>query len=160
MFYHKLNFKKGFTLLELLIVVGIIGLLAAVIMGSVNSGSTRGKNAAIKKNLANARTQAEVFYNTNTSAVLSYTNVCTNGMVGGAQGVGALVLGGAQARGFSAYSINAIGNTTNAVCNHSSNAWAAQVPLLGGGFWCVDSTNQSKEVPASVITATNDYSCN
>ena len=154
-----LKVSKGFTLIELLVVVGIIGVLAAVVVASLNSANSRGKNAAVKSNLNNARTQAEVFYNTNTVANLTYTNVCTNGAVGGVEGIGALLLASAKARGFSNYSINAIGTTTNAVCNHSANAWAAQVPLLGGGFWCVDSSNLSIEVASSRITTTTDYSC-
>ncbi len=154
-----LKVSKGFTLIELLVVVGIIGILASIVFVSLNSANSKSKNAAVKANLNNARTQGEVFFNTNTAANLTYNNVCTNGVVGGAQGIGPLVLASAKAVGFSNYNVNDIGNSNTVVCNHSANAWAAQVPLLGGGFWCVDSSNLSIEVPASEITATDDYSC-
>lgn len=158
----KLNFKKGFTLIELLVVISIIALIAAVIVASLNTGSQKGKNAAIKKNLANARTQAEVFYNGNTAANLSFTNVCSTGIVGGVQGIGALVVGAAKARGFSDtdYFINATGTASNAVCNWSASAWAAQVPMLGGGFWCVDSTNKSAQNGSNSLSSGTDYTCN
>jgi len=162
MFYNKLNFKKGFTLIELLVVVAIIGILAAVVLSALSNSRSKGANGGIKNNLNNARTQAEVFYNTNTASNLTYNNVCTDGTVGAAKAIGSLVLGAAKARGFSVadYDINAVGAADNAVCNWSANAWAAQVPLVGGGFWCVDSDNQSKQVASSVITTTTDYSCN
>jgi prepilin-type N-terminal cleavage/methylation domain-containing protein len=189
MFYHKLNFKKGparnathnvaggpariatskavaggFTLIELLVVVAIIGVLAAVIVASLNSGSQKGKNAGVKSNLANARTQAEVFYNTNTAANLSYTNVCnTAGIIGGVSNIYPLVLGAARATGLTTVFVNSSGGSVSgvgrAVCNNTANVWAAQVPLLGGGFWCVDSNNQSKEVATNAIASATDYSC-
>lgn len=55
----------GFTLIELLVVIAIIGILASVILASLNSARTKGNDAAIKSNLANARIQAELFYDTN-----------------------------------------------------------------------------------------------
>jgi len=170
----KLNFKKGstriatskdvaggFTLIELLVVVAIIGILAAIVLAALSDGREKGGNAGIKNNLNSARTQAEVFYNTNTAEVFSYNGVCTNGTVGGVQGIGALIIGAAKARGFSVadYDIDAAGDADNAVCNDNSDAWVAQVPLIGGGFWCVDSNNESAQFGNTVVSANNDYSC-
>lgn len=156
----KLNFKKGFTLIELLVVVAIIGVLSAIVLFTLNSGSTKGKNAGIKSNLAGARTQAEVFYNTNTVANLTFTNVCTNGAVGGVQGIGAAVLAAAKVTGLSVFVQDAIGSTSTATCNDSAGAWAAEAPLVGGGMWCVDSTNKSIQTAGTSLSATNDYTCN
>ena len=81
--------NKGFTLLELLVVVVIIGILAAITMAIMSDARKKGGDAGVKSNLMSARSQAEVFFNINTVAPLSYTNVCTNsGAIGGALPVG------------------------------------------------------------------------
>lgn len=173
MFHHKLNFKKGpariatskavaggFTLIELLVVVAIIGVLAAIVLFALNGGNAKGKNAAIKSNLSGARTQAEVFFNTNTVANLTFTSVCTNGAVGGVQGIGAAVLSAAKTSGLSVFANDVAGSTTTATCNDSASNWAAEVPLVGGGMWCVDSANKSIQTAGSSLSSGTDYTCN
>jgi prepilin-type N-terminal cleavage/methylation domain-containing protein len=140
------NFKKnrGFTLIELLVVVAIIGILATVVIVALTDSRTKGADGTVKSQLLHARSQAEVFFNTNTVAVLSYTNVCTNGLVGGIQGIGAQILYSARAVGLAAYTINGTGTLTTATCNSNASAYAAEVPLKSGGMWCIDSTGKSK----------------
>ncbi len=61
---NKISIRKsrGFTLIELLVVVAIIGILASVVLASLNSARTKGKGAAIKSNLKNMIGQAELAY--------------------------------------------------------------------------------------------------
>lgn len=152
---------RGFTLIELLVVVVIIGVLATIVVASLNSASKKGKDAGIKSNLVDARAQGEIFYNTNTVNPLSYIDVCTNGVVGGAQGIGAAVYAATQAAGLANFTNDAASSISQAVCNDdpSGAAWASEVPLRQGGFWCVDSTNASKYKATSGLTAGNDYVC-
>ena len=65
---------RGFTLIELLVVIAIIGILASVVLASLNSARDKGADAAIKSNLNNARAQAELYYDSNSR---TYTTVCT-----------------------------------------------------------------------------------
>jgi len=149
----KINFKKGFTLIELLVVVAIIGILTSIIIASTSTARKKGIDAAVKSNLAAMRNQGEIFYNTNTAAPNSYSNVCTNGKVGGALGVGAGVLTAAKANKLSSYGINTTGTLTTATCNDSTNAWAAEVPLTTAGLmWRADSTSASKQETTSIGT--------
>lgn len=56
------NHREGFTLIELLVVVAIIGVLASVVLASLNSAREKGTAAAIKSNLKNMGAQAELAY--------------------------------------------------------------------------------------------------
>ncbi|MFA5840697.1 MAG: type II secretion system protein [Candidatus Paceibacterota bacterium] len=157
---NKLNLKKGFTLLELLVVIAIIGILSAVIFAALNSARNKGGDAGVKSNLRNAMSQAEIFYNTNTAAANTYTNVCTNGVVGTAQGIGVHVLAAAKANGYSSYTMDGTGTPTTATCNDNATAWAAEVPLKSLGAnqtWCVDSLGKSKQENNATIGA--GYAC-
>ncbi len=150
--------NRGFTLLELLVVVAIIGILSAVVVSALNSARNKGGDAAVQANLKNAISQGEIFYGTNAVAINTYTNVCTNGVVGGANGVGAFVLAAAKANGLVSYDIDPVspgGTLTTATCNDSASAWAAEVPLkYMSGMWCVDSAGVSRQETTSILTGT------
>ena len=71
--------NKGFTLIELLVVIAIIGILASVVLASLNSARDKGANASIKSNLVNMRAQAAlVFDDSNPN---SYETLCSNSNV-------------------------------------------------------------------------------
>ncbi|MGH7249669.1 MAG: type II secretion system protein [Minisyncoccia bacterium] len=148
----KKKLSRGFTLLELLVVVAIIGLLTSVVLISLTSARNKGADAGVKSNLVNAMSQAEVFYNTNTALPGTYTNVCAVGPVGGTSTIYALVTAAAKAAGLSSYTADTTGTLTTATCNDSASAWAAEVPLksVANSMWCVDSTGKSKEESASI----------
>ncbi len=151
---------RGFTLIELLVVIAIIGMLSAVVLGSLNTARNKGADAAIKGNLSGARSQAELFYDSNT---YSYAGVCAGT---GTNVIGPLVLAGAKASGLATYLNNTGGGTiSNAVCNDvaqvgsTPSAWSAQVRLKQGGVFCIDSTGLAVSSTVSLITSAADYSC-
>lgn len=158
----KKTYSSGFTLIELLVVIAIIGILASVVLASLNSARNKGADAAIKASLTNARAQAELFYDTGTT----YEGVCAVPGVGGTS-IGNMILGAAQklAAGATvgadavAFAYSATGAAGAAVCHDTAAGWAAIVslksPTTTSSGWCVDSTGAAKEatvLAASAIT--------
>ncbi|HZS42641.1 MAG TPA: type II secretion system protein [Candidatus Paceibacterota bacterium] len=134
------KFTKGFTLIELLVVIAIIGILASVVLASLNTARSKGTDAAIKSNLANGRAQAAIYYDGSGN---SYVGVCT-----AATGTQPMVLAAAKAAGIASVGTGAYTSTT-AVCHDSASGWAAMVPLknptTAGNGWCVDASGASAE---------------
>ncbi|MEK7604311.1 MAG: type II secretion system protein [Patescibacteria group bacterium] len=64
---QRQNGKRGFTYIELLVTVAIIGTLSAVVLVSVRTAQLQSADAAIEANLATVQVQAEVFFDTNTN---------------------------------------------------------------------------------------------
>lgn len=133
----KFNLTKGFTLIELLVVVAIIGILASVVLASLNSARNKGANAAVKANLANIRAQAEIVYDGVTPN--SYATVCANSSV-----VAALA------------AADSAGGGTNK-CFNDANGWVVSTELkVADGTsnnWCVDSAGKSKGITTAQDTA-------
>ncbi len=59
--FYKRN-KKGFTLIELMIVIAIIGILAAIAIPQFTAYKKRGYNASAKSDLKNIYTAAQAYF--------------------------------------------------------------------------------------------------
>ena len=151
--------SRGFTLIELLVVIAIIGILSSVVLASLNTARSKGNDAAVRSNLANARAQAELFYDDNGGhyviTVGSSNDVCAPGAsVGGVQGIYQFVAGAASASGVPVNTTVNAGDYNHVTCHATPssgayfpfNAWAIDAPLKGSysGYahpmYCVDSS--------------------
>ncbi len=152
------TYTYGFTILELLIVVAIIGILAAVVLATLGTARMKAADGAIKANLKNAHSQAQVYYDLGAE---TFVGVCA---LAGTRVIGPMVKSAENNyNGALTTYANGTASTWNtAQCHESASAWAAQVPLKASASgaiaaWCVDSKGTSKQV--NVVLAANAMAC-
>ncbi len=77
-----LNPKTGFTLIEILIVVSIIGLLASIIFVGLGSSRARGRDARRVADLSSIQTGLELFFSKNGKYPANYPDDLIGGGIG------------------------------------------------------------------------------
>jgi prepilin-type N-terminal cleavage/methylation domain-containing protein len=137
------NSNKGFTLLELLVVVAIIGILASVVMGMLTNARKKSQDSALKEQMTSLRSEAELFAIANNN---SYNN---------------LFIGNGTTWGSSNANIQAILNfinqqTTVHTAGSSIREWAVQAQLKEDPtkYVCIDHTAVMK-IGTNVLSAGN-----
>ncbi|MDB5237719.1 MAG: hypothetical protein JWL88_821 [Parcubacteria group bacterium] len=139
--------SRGFTLIELLVVIAIIGILSSVVLASLNTARNKGVDGAIKGDIESARSESEVYNNSNG---LSYSAICTSNAPDGTPGLQSMIK-----------ALNPI--SASVVCTDKSNhagthGWAlsAQLKTDTTKYWCVDntgtSTSRTSQISATAVT--------
>ncbi|OGZ89955.1 MAG: hypothetical protein A2599_03390 [Candidatus Staskawiczbacteria bacterium RIFOXYD1_FULL_39_28] len=66
-YFSKMNKQKGFTVIELIVVIAIIGVLATVVIGSVVVYIGKAEDSQVKANVSQAAKQLQIYYSENNS---------------------------------------------------------------------------------------------
>ena len=147
--FTKEKMQKGFTLLELLVVIGVIGVLASVILASLGSARSRAADTAIKETLFSVRTQAQFYFDTYGSFGAGGPGYCP--LTGGTESWAVQYDRKIQALLTDAQ--NKVGGTNRTACysETTTGGWAIAVQLKSSSTkaWCVDYRNIAKEVTIS-----------
>ncbi len=149
----KKSLQKGFTLIELLVVIAIIGILSSVVLASLTTARTKGKDAAVQSQLSSIRAQAELFYASNGNSYNSTgsaVSTCSGNMF--ATTSGALAL---NSTGRLIDSIYAQGVIPACAINAGGSAWAVSAPMVSSSsvHYCADSAGNSLATTSAVGVA-------
>lgn len=137
----KKTLHRGFTLIELLVVIAIIGILASVVLASLNSARDKGSDAAIRASINNTRAQAELYYDNQSpkqyhtaSPAASEVGVCDDSTI----------------------------DTIEQTVNNNNGTWNCYASTTGYTIWsplvsdptlnyCVDSTGNATTTEGSTV---------
>ena len=157
------KYSRGFTLIELLVVIAIIGILSAIVLASLSTARSKGKDAAAEEQMSGARAQMEIYAGSNAN---SYAGGCASTTMGVANILAGVkssegIAGAVQTTEASVGAYNLI--TCHDTPTSGSTAWAAEAPLSASVtgapvMWCVDSTGAAYKSTSTAITSTTIHS--
>lgn len=133
--------NAGFTLMELLIVVAILGILATITVSALGSAKKKGEDSAIKEQMTTLRTEAELFASDNGE---SYAGMFTGDNTWSSADTTIQAI------------LDFISDQTNVhTAGSSATAWAAQAQLKQDitQYVCVSSTSNGLSISTTAMAA-------
>ncbi|MFA6459225.1 MAG: type II secretion system protein [Candidatus Paceibacterota bacterium] len=136
------KYTKGFTLIELLVVIAIIGILASVVLVSLNSARQKGKDARVISTIQQLRVDAESAYNG-----ADYSTAMTASYVGVAHAGGfnntlnrAILLTDASTQGSTVFAKTNAGPTAYTIYGSLPSTLSGTV-----AYFCIGSSGDTKQ---------------
>lgn len=133
---------RGFSLVELLIVITIIGLISTIVLNNLSTSRSRAYDSKIKQQLNSFRTAAEIYFNNQDPNSYSTAASCGGGLfndVDSNNGAPGLYI--------------ALGNLppgtdeADRACQSSGSSYAVKVNLYSNNnHWCIDNRGFSGEI--------------
>lgn len=140
----KLKNNRGFSLVELLIVITIVGMLATIILTNLSNSRERAYDSKIKQQLSSFRTSAEIYFTNQMPNGYGPVSVsCSTGIfndVDETNGSPGLYIAAGNIPDFS-----------TVVCGSSDSEYAIKATLYSGNdYWCVDNKGSSRMISGPV----------
>lgn len=137
--------KRGFTLIEVMVVVSIIGIFSVAAIVATSAARNKGNDAAIKLNLNSVKNQAEIYYSTIGNGKYGTQAVNTTAQKCDAFSSSNVVFGqSAIQRALAAARDASTGDWEDVLCSVplSNASYAIAVKARGDGstWYCLDST--------------------
>ncbi len=141
MHYFK---SKGFTMIELLVVVAIVGILSAVVTTLVTSSKNRSNDTKIKSQMASLKKTIEIYGSSNSNNYGTVLNSCTTPST-----VFTDVI--SDTYKFTNTANYPAGTVLN--CYSSGGTWAVSASL-SSNYWCVDYNGKTQQKAIAITGPT------
>jgi prepilin-type N-terminal cleavage/methylation domain-containing protein len=139
--------KGGFTLIEMLVVIAMIGILSAVVLTALGPSRLKAKDSRIISDVNQARAIAEGYYNaTDGSYPMKSIESAISSTVADAN---------ANFSGTKTCNSNALCIYPPSSQSSTSQTFAIYGQLNAGGYFCSDSTGVTKQNSGDLLTTLN-----
>ncbi|MEN9604898.1 MAG: hypothetical protein RJB39_583 [Candidatus Parcubacteria bacterium] len=149
-----MNQNRGFTLIELMVVIALVGMLALIVLAALSSAKGRGDDAGIQSTMKNLQTQSGLYYSQNGNVGVTSGDCVTAGSM----------FADATTYGLSKLLTGLRAKTTVACFSTAapSNIWiiSAQLKSDPTKYWCIDHggiSRQRTQPATSTLTMCDAY---
>lgn len=147
--------RSGFTLIEILVVVGIVGVLSAVVFASFGGARDQSRDNAIKAEMDMLRLEARLYYERFRQYADGSESASTFAACNGGSGMGNSLFGNGASDQTVVDMVAAVYEVSESAgadvyCAATEYSWAFAVPLHNASgsntSWCVDSSGSPKAI--------------